>query len=77
MSFGRIKGVNAHGHLGWVTVKCRLCGKKMDYTRQVVYKCPKCAEKYQAYFCDADARVLHYRCPFCREKLVPLSGVKS
>jgi len=70
MSFGRIKGVNAQGHHGWVSVRCRVCNKKLDTTRNVVFKCPKCATKYDAYFCEADARVLHYRCPFCNEQLV-------
>ncbi len=70
---GRIKGVNAQGHLGWVTVRCRICNRKLDVTKHPVYKCPKCEKKYQAYFCEADARVLHYKCPYCRTPLVPFS----
>jgi uncharacterized protein (UPF0212 family) len=34
-----------------------------------VYVCPHCREKYDAYFCAADARRLHYRCPFCGRRL--------
>ena len=70
MSYGSIKGVNAQGHSGWVTIKCSICARKMDVTRQIVYKCPKCTPTINAYFCQADSRVLHYRCPYCREQLV-------
>jgi len=70
VSIGRILGVNAQGHLGWVTVKCAVCATKMDVTRRVVYRCPECSKHFDAYFCEADARLLRYKCPYCRERLV-------
>ncbi|MEM0020687.1 MAG: hypothetical protein QW039_01265 [Fervidicoccaceae archaeon] len=70
MSVGKVKGINTHGHLGWVTKRCRICGRLMDVTRQIVYKCPTCEKKYSAYFCEADAKLLHYRCPYCKGQLV-------
>jgi len=77
MTLGLNKGTNAQGHMGWVLVRCRVCGRYLSLTGQkpgsrkieVVYYCPHCAEKYGAYFCHADARMTHYRCPFCGRKL--------
>ena len=74
MTLGLHKGTNAHGHIGWVTVRCRVCGRYLSLTGQkpgaarrieIVYHCPKCAQTYGAYFCAADARMLKYTCPFC------------
>jgi len=73
MTIGKLRGTNAMGHLGWITVRCRVCGRLLDLSGQkpgsrkfeVVYACPKCAAKLGAYFCSADARSLKYRCPFC------------
>jgi len=70
-----VKGVNAHGHLGWVTVRCRICARLEDYTRAVVYVCPNCYTKFQAYFCSSCAKVLHYKCPYCRSELVTLPSL--
>jgi len=69
VSTAGLKGINAAGHRGWVTVKCRICATKLDTTLDIVYVCPHCREKYDAYFCAADARRLHYRCPFCGRRL--------
>jgi len=78
LTVGLLKGTNAWGHIGWVTVYCRVCGRRLSLTGQkpgsarkieVVYYCPKCAERYGAYFCAADARALKYRCPFCGGRL--------
>ena len=77
MTIGLLKGTSAHGHVGWVTVYCRVCGAGLNVTGQkprsrrvdVVYACPKCAEQYEAYFCAADARAVKYTCPFCRSRL--------
>ncbi|HIP65544.1 MAG TPA: hypothetical protein EYH08_03350 [Pyrodictium sp.] len=71
VSTAGLKGVNASGHAGWIEVKCRICALKMDVTTDPVYVCPACMEKYEAYFCPADARRLHHRCPFCGRELVP------
>ncbi|MGC9105653.1 MAG: hypothetical protein ACP5HQ_04430 [Thermoprotei archaeon] len=69
----RIRGSNAYGHLGWVTKYCRICNRKIRVGIDVVYKCPKCEKTYNAYFCQADARGLHYRCPYCGSELVPVA----
>ncbi len=78
MTLGLNKGTNAHGHMGWVLVRCRVCGRYLSLTGQspggarrieVVYYCPHCAKDYGAYFCAADARMLKYRCPFCGREL--------
>jgi len=73
MTIGLLQGVNTAGHKGWVTVRCRLCGRKLDITRDIVYVCPKCRETQNAYFCEAHARKLKYKCPFCGSELVPLA----
>ncbi len=73
MSSAGLRGINAVGHLGWVEVKCRICARKMDVTTDIVYACPACEEKYEAYFCPADAKRLHYRCPFCGRELTPIT----
>ena len=81
MTVGKIRGTNAMGTLGWVTVRCRVCGRLLDLTGQrpgskkfePVYACPKCASTLGAYFCAADARSLKYRCPFCGSDLVLVS----
>ncbi len=72
MSFGSVYGCNASGHLGWVRVKCRICAKVMDKTKDEVYYCKKCAETRGAYFCFADYRRLHGKCPFCGAELEPV-----
>lgn len=73
MSVGKAKGINTHGHLGWVTVKCRICAAKLDVTKRLVYRCPQCyVDPVRAYFCEADARRLRYKCPFCGKKLETL-----
>ncbi len=72
MSTAGLKGINAAGHLGWVTRKCRICAKKLDLTVDVVYVCKACMKTREAYFCPADAKRLHYRCPFCGRELVTL-----
>lgn len=77
MSIGKIKGANAHGHLGWVTVRCRVCARLEDFTRSVIYICPNCNKKFPSYFCPSCARVLHYRCPYCRNELVTLASLLS
>ncbi|MCE4608459.1 MAG: hypothetical protein F7B61_05830 [Caldisphaeraceae archaeon] len=78
MTIGLAKGINASGHVGWVTVRCRICGRYMDLSGQkpgsrheeVVYMCPKCSKTVEAYFCAADAKRLGYRCPYCGSQLV-------
>ncbi len=74
MTIGLDKGTNAQGHIGWITVRCRICGTYLSLTGQypgagrrieIVYSCPKCAMDYGAYFCHADARKVKYTCPFC------------
>ncbi|GAB6148262.1 hypothetical protein JCM10135_08040 [Stetteria hydrogenophila] len=77
MTIGLLKGSWSWGHKGWLRVYCRVCGAALDLSGQkprtrkteVVYACPKCAAKYEAYFCAADARALKYTCPFCGSKL--------
>ena len=85
MTVGLNKGTTSLGHVGWVTVRCRICGTYMDITGQqpgarkidIVYACPKCAEPYGAYFCRADARRVKYTCPYCGSKLVVISPLTS
>jgi len=86
LTLGLDRGTNAHGHMGWVTVRCRVCGVYLSLTGQhpaygrkleVVYACNNCAEDRGAYFCRADARSLKYTCPFCGNELTvvtPLPG---
>jgi len=86
VTMGLDKGTNTHGHMGWVLVRCRVCGRYLSLTGQkpgsgrkidIVYYCPHCAKDYGAYFCHADARMLKYRCPFCGRPLQvasPLPG---
>jgi len=84
VTLGLNKGTNAHGHMGWMLVRCRVCGRYLSLTGQkpgsgrkteVVYACKYCAQKYGAYFCHADARRTHYRCPFCGRELVLITPV--
>lgn len=74
MTTGLVMGVNAGGHRGWITVKCRLCALKMDVTRDIVYHCPKCRDVYKAYFCEADMRRLRGHCPYCKRELELLAA---
>lgn len=86
MTVGLNKGSNYMGHLGWITVRCRICATYLDLTGQppgattptdIVYACPKCVGPRGAYFCHADARAVKYSCPYCGSKLViltPLAG---
>ncbi len=63
------RGTNAAGHKGWYEVKCRICAKKLYIGDSIVYHCPKCVQQFEAYFCEAHARKLHYRCPYCGTEL--------
>jgi len=63
------RGTNAAGHKGWYEVKCRICAKKLYIGDDPVYHCPKCYQKYEAYFCEAHARKLHMKCPYCGSDL--------
>ncbi|MCE4617372.1 MAG: hypothetical protein F7C32_02170 [Desulfurococcales archaeon] len=76
MTIGKVRGINSSGHKGWFTVYCSICARPLDLTKDVVYTCPSCRDKYEAYFCQADARRLGYRCPYCRRELVLASVVK-
>jgi DNA-directed RNA polymerase subunit RPC12/RpoP len=77
VTIGLARGVNALGHVGWITVRCRICGRYLDLSGQkpgarheeVVYACPKCMKTLEAYFCAADAKKLGYRCPYCGTQL--------
>jgi len=69
MSLGSICGANAMGHYGWITVRCRICGKWLNTTKDEVYICPKDKDRYGAYYCAACAKVLHYKCPYCDTEL--------
>lgn len=77
MTIGVLIGVNAGGHKGWVTVKCRLCAREMDITKNIVYYCPKCVSNHRSYFCEADARRLKYKCPYCGHELEVLGMPKQ
>ncbi|EZQ06852.1 MULTISPECIES: hypothetical protein [Acidianus] len=66
----KAKGSEAYGHLGWFQVKCRICATTLTVGIEVVYKCPKCEKKYNAYFCEADKRTLKGKCPYCGTELV-------
>lgn len=85
MTVGLNKGTNGLGHIGWVSVRCRICGTYLDLTGQppgarridIVYACPRCASDYGAFFCRADARRVKYSCPFCGSRLVVVSPVFS
>ncbi|AWR94963.1 hypothetical protein [Acidianus brierleyi] len=68
----RTKGIDAYGHMGWFTVHCRICNRSLRIGIDVVYKCPKCEKKYNAYFCEADKRTLKGKCPYCGSDLVPV-----
>lgn len=72
MSVGSSYGSNAMGHRGWVILRCRICGRILDVTREEAYYCPKCGEEYGAYFCSPDSKTLHYKCPFCNGAINPL-----
>ncbi len=63
------RGCNAGGHRGWFTMKCRICARVLTVGEDLIYVCPKCEEKYEAYFCEADYRKLHGRCPYCNSEL--------
>ena len=69
MSTAGLKGINAAGHDGWITVKCRVCARILDLTEDITYVCRYCETKYDAYFCPADAKRLRYRCPYCGREL--------
>ena len=85
MTVGLLKGTNAAGHIGWVTVYCSICNTKLSLSGykprsarqvEVVYACPRCLDEHESYFCAADARRVKFRCPYCGSKLVlasPLS----
>jgi DNA-directed RNA polymerase subunit RPC12/RpoP len=76
MTIGKVRGLNTSGHRGWFTVYCRICGRPLDLTKDVVYACPTCKDKYEAYFCSADARRVGYKCPFCGKQLEIVSVIK-
>uniref|UniRef100_A0A7C5USE8 Uncharacterized protein n=1 Tax=Ignisphaera aggregans TaxID=334771 RepID=A0A7C5USE8_9CREN len=63
------RGCNSSGHKGWYEVKCRICAKKIYLGDDIIYYCPKCAQKYDAYFCLADAKRVYMRCPYCEGEL--------
>ncbi|AFZ71026.1 hypothetical protein Calag_1314 [Caldisphaera lagunensis DSM 15908] len=81
MTIGLAKGANSMGHVGWITVRCRICGRYLDLSGQkpnarheeVVYACPKCAKTLNVYFCAADAKRLRYHCPYCGSQLTVVS----
>lgn len=72
----RPRGCNASGHRGWYELKCRICAKKLYVGDDVIYHCPKCAKKYEAYFCVADVKKLGRRCPYCNADLVTLISLE-
>ncbi|HDN75530.1 MAG: hypothetical protein DRO18_00245 [Thermoprotei archaeon] len=66
-------GTNAGGHLGWITKRCVICNRRLIVGKDKIYHCPKCVKLgIQAYFCEADGKVLHGKCPYCGNELVPL-----
>ncbi len=67
-----LRGINAGGHMGWITKRCAICYRRLIVNKETIYYCPKCSEKIQAYFCEGDAKVLHGKCPYCRSDLVAL-----
>ncbi|MEM2579372.1 MAG: hypothetical protein QW398_05470 [Desulfurococcaceae archaeon] len=71
MTTGLIRGANAMGHVGWVTVKCSICSRKMNLFRSIdsgeAYVCIKCNN----FFCSADAKRLGYKCPYDGSELRP------
>jgi predicted RNA-binding Zn-ribbon protein involved in translation (DUF1610 family) len=69
----KIKGTNAHGHIGWFTYYCRICNRRLKIGSDLVYRCPKDEKKLQAYFCEADARGLKFKCPHCGSELELMS----
>ncbi len=84
MTIGLDKGTNAQGHMGWVTVRCRICGTYLSLTgmqpggwrkASIAYYCPKCEKDYLAYFCHADARKVKYTCPYCGGPLRPATPI--
>lgn len=70
----RIRGSNSYGHVGWLSYKCAICsttvvvGSPIPH-RSIAYRCPKDMTKFNAYFCEADARGLKYKCPYCGSDL--------
>jgi len=82
LTIGLAKGINAMGHLGWVSVRCRICATWLDATggvgktkKTLTYMCPRCAQLYQAYFCHACARKVKYTCPYCKGPLTLLTPI--
>jgi len=82
LTVGLARGINAMGHMGWVTVRCRICSAWLDVTggvgrakKQLTYACPRCAELHQAYFCRACARKVRYTCPYCGAPLTLVTPV--
>ncbi len=69
MSVGRIAGAAAMGNLGWVRVRCKLCGTWILITKEEYYVCPNCEKRFNATFCAPCAKKIHYRCPYCRSEL--------
>lgn len=82
MTVGLSKGTQGLGHIGWITVKCRICATRLDLSGrkpgvvrglQVVYYCPKCYRDHDTYLCHADARRVKYKCPYCGSQLAVFS----
>ncbi|MFN4046316.1 MAG: hypothetical protein ACK4H7_03135 [Acidilobaceae archaeon] len=80
MTVGMAKGTNAMGHLGWVTVRCRVCGIWLDLTggagrgrKMVAYACPRCSKTLEAFFCSPCAKKVKYTCPYCGTQLTPVT----
>ncbi|MEM0026267.1 MAG: hypothetical protein QXV93_02095 [Zestosphaera sp.] len=68
---GMLRGINASGHLGWVTKNCTICRKSLHVGRDVLYTCSKCGMD-KVIICSGDYKALNGKCPYCRSELVPL-----
>jgi len=65
-------GINAAGHLGWITKRCSICNRRLLVGKEPVYACPKCSKIRGAHFCSGDYKVLHGKCPYCGSELIPV-----
>lgn len=76
MTIGLFKGASKTGHRGWTTVYCAICSTKLDVFKAVdekhIYYCQSCTSKgFEAFFCTAHARNLHFKCPYCKSEIKP------